>query len=88
MNVPSPFGAAPRVNSPVGTLEVILSHTLEIYLTTFPHSSGVTQPDEAMRNPSRLSHDSLSRARTRLASGFTQHVAIALVACLLAIVLG
>jgi hypothetical protein len=41
-----------------------------------------------MRTTSMLSHDSLSRARTRLASGFTQHVTIALVACLLAIVLG
>ena len=41
-----------------------------------------------MRNYSVISHDSLSRTRTRLASGFRQHVTIALVACLLAIVLG
>jgi hypothetical protein len=41
-----------------------------------------------MRNSGMLSYDALSRARTRLASGFTQHVAIALTACLLALVLG
>ena len=41
-----------------------------------------------MRHRSTLTDDSVSRARARLASGFTQHVTIALAACLLALVLG
>jgi hypothetical protein len=41
-----------------------------------------------MRSLQRFSSDSVSSARTRLAAGFHQHVAIALVACLLGLVLG
>jgi hypothetical protein len=37
---------------------------------------------------STLSPESLSRARARLASGFTRHLTIGLVACLLGLVLG
>lgn len=35
-----------------------------------------------------LTPESVSRTRARLASGFTQHVTIALAACLLGLVLG
>jgi hypothetical protein len=37
---------------------------------------------------STFSPESLAHARARLASGFTQHVAIALSACLLGLLLG
>jgi hypothetical protein len=41
-----------------------------------------------MRRLENLSPESLSDARARLAAGFHQHVAIALVACLLGLILG
>ena len=41
-----------------------------------------------MRKPLTLSSESPSEARARLAEGFSQHVTIALAACLLALVLG
>ncbi|HEY7615005.1 MAG TPA: hypothetical protein VH764_18570 [Gemmatimonadales bacterium] len=41
-----------------------------------------------MRSLQSFSPDSMSSARARLAAGFNQHVAIALVACLLGLVLG
>jgi hypothetical protein len=41
-----------------------------------------------MRTSTSLSEESPSAARARLASGFNQHVTIALAACLLGLVLG
>lgn len=41
-----------------------------------------------MRKSITLSPESLSEARARLSAGFSQHVTIALAACLLALVLG
>jgi len=41
-----------------------------------------------MRNSKTFPYESPSETRARLASGFVQHVTIALAACLLALVLG
>jgi hypothetical protein len=57
-------------------------------LTAEPHASGITSPDEAMRSSTTFSSESPSQARARLSEGFTQHVTIALAACLLALVFG
>jgi hypothetical protein len=41
-----------------------------------------------MRISPSFPNESVQRTQARLASGFTQHVAVALVACLLGLVLG
>ena len=41
-----------------------------------------------MRIATTVTPESVSQARSRLSAGFTQHVTIALTACLLALVLG
>jgi hypothetical protein len=48
----------------------------------------VTSPDAAMRTFLNLPSSSLSEARARLSAGFTQHVTIALTACVLALIFG
>lgn len=57
-------------------------------MTAASHATGITSPDGAMRSSTTFSTQSLSEARARLSAGFTQHVTIALTACLLALVLG
>ena len=43
------------------------------------------EPDEAMRNSKTFPYESPAETRARLASGFTQHVTVALAVCLLAL---
>jgi hypothetical protein len=57
-------------------------------LTPPDHHPVVIDTDAPMRSTRSFSTESLSRTRARLASAFEQHVAIALIACLLGLLLG